>query len=493
MNNFFHIALNRELLKLAVKISLFIGLFISITVFFTFNYYISVKFIHISQLVLFFLVPFIVTLYILVSRNMRLKPGSISHIDALLKCTSCHKTDFHAQIGGLIEECPDCGKHTRWKPTSIFSSFRSDNDVLKSLALFARYNPQPLFRVNKDGIITSSNPASENLFDFENLVGQNIKLLITELEHLDFQQIIQNNTFDETIISFNGRFYNLVLKGVRVINTLNIYGNDITNIVMAEDKIKNQAKEINKSIQYASLIQKAILPNNTLTKKIFPNHFIFNRPRDVVSGDFYWVNEVGKYKIASVADCTGHGVPGAFMSMIGLSLLNEIVLRENVTKPDEILNQLRERLIYALSTGAEQVKITDGMDIAMVVIDSEEHTLSYSGAFNPLVIYRNAELIVKNADLMPVGRYIEELDPFTLQTMDIFPGDRFYLFSDGFQDQFGGEFGKKYSSRALRNLLVETGKLPLQEQYKILKTTFENWMGELDQIDDVLIMGVELN
>jgi serine phosphatase RsbU (regulator of sigma subunit) len=421
-----------------------------------------------------------------------LKPGNVSHIDALLQCNSCKRTDFHVHVGQELEQCPTCKKKTRWTPKEIFSIAKSDNEVLKSLALFARHNPQPLFRVDANGIINGSNPASEKLFEESSLAGQNIKSLLPELLQFDFNRIIKNDEVAEILISVKNNFYNLVLKGVNSINTINIYGNDITQIKLAEQKIQSQAKDIKESIGYAWSIQKAMLPHEEFIEKVIPSHFIFYRPRNIVSGDFYWINTINNYKIVIAADSTGHGVPGAFMSMLGISILNELILREKIVEPDIILNQLRKRIIESLETGKYERTIQDGMDIAVAVINPENNTLKYAGAFNPLLILRNEEIKTLIADEMPVGKYFNDTTPFSVQSADLQPGDRIYLFTDGYKDQFGGERDKKFGMKSFSKLLVESGNLSTEKQLETIENTFDTWKNGYEQIDDVLVIGVEI-
>ena len=295
------------------------------------------------------------------------------------------------------------------------------------------------------------------------------------------------------MISTKGKFFNLVFKGVSALSNINVYGNDITRVILNEIKIKDQAKSINESIQYSLFIQKAMLPSGENLDKIFPVSFVLNKPRDIVSGDYYWISEIGKLKIVVVADSTGHGVPGALMSMIGISMLNEIILREKKYDPEVILNCLRERIILSLSSGTEDSGISDGWDIAIAVINTEKNNIRFAGAYNPLYINRNNELLILEADRMPVRKHVKDKIPFTVKTLQILPGDQFYLFSDGYKDQFGGERNKKFSSRAFHSLIQQLGEIPFEDQYDVLNDRFNSWKQEYDQIDDVLVMGFKLD
>jgi len=476
----------------AIRVAILVGIILILInnpeIFISFSF----QNLKIGRVLLTFLVPYCVSTYSSVLSNSSLKPGNVSPIDALLKCKSCRKTNFQVHIGQSIEECTQCKGKTRWSPKQIFSWGSPNSDVLKSLALFARHNPQPLFRIDATGIILGANPASEVLFAKENLNGENLNDLVPEINALDLKKIIEHQEIKELIISINQKFYNIILKGVPVLNSLHVYGNDISQIVMAEAKIKSQAKEINESIQYAWFIQKAMLPDVAFVSQIFPHHFVFYLPKNTVSGDFYWVNQVGNIKIVAVADCTGHGVPGAFMSMLGISLLNEIILRERSTEPDKILNILRDRLRLSLSSRSADEGIGDGMDISVAVIHEEKNSIHFAGAFNPLYLLRQGELIILEADRMPVGKYLNDHFPFTQKTINYLPEDRIFLFTDGYKDQIGGDLNKKYLSMNFKDLLIKTGQLPVDEQLIEIKQAFTRWKNVNEQVDDVLVLGIKL-
>lgn len=491
-NYYLLLATEKRTFYRVLAISIIIGLMINLIYHPEWLFSFSVNKINLGRILLSVFIPFIIIIFSIVISKTNYKPGHISTIDALLKCNSCKKTDFHVHVGQEIHECPKCMEKTKWTPKQIFSFAKSDNEILKSLALFARHNPQPLFRIDAKGIISSSNPASETLFEDITLSGQDITELLPELKQFNLNEIIENDEVEDALITVKGNFYKLVLKGVNSIETINIYGNDITKIKLAEQKIQTQAKAIQESISYAWTIQKAMLSHRESIKKIFPSHFIFYRPRNVVSGDFYWINQVDDLKIVVVADSTGHGVPGAFMSMLGISMLNEIILREKIIDPDLILNQLRRRIIDSLETGRTERTMQDGMDIALAVINTKNNKLSFAGAFNPLILLRNNQLQKISADDMPVGKHMNENIPFSAKTIELQIGDRLYLFTDGYKDQFGGERDKKFGMKAFRDLILETGNLPIKNQEEEFNNTFDSWKNGYDQVDDVLVIGVEI-
>jgi serine phosphatase RsbU (regulator of sigma subunit) len=263
-------------------------------------------------------------------------------------------------------------------------------------------------------------------------------------------------------------------------------------VVMQKEEIEIKNREITDSIQYASRIQSAILPPGDYVKKILPDRFILYLPRDIVSGDFYWLNELNSKVITVAADCTGHGVPGAFMSMLGVAFLNEIVSKVTDIHAHEILNQLRTHVIKSLhQTGAEG-ESKDGMDIALCVYDLPSMKLEYSGANNPLYLIRDNEVIIYKADKMPIGIHALADQSFTLNVIDLKKGDIIYTFSDGYEDQFGGPNGKKFMAKNMRELLLKIHKEDMETQKTILKDTLYDWMKHTEQIDDVIVMGVRV-
>ncbi|MFN8206508.1 MAG: two-component regulator propeller domain-containing protein [Bacteroidales bacterium] len=255
------------------------------------------------------------------------------------------------------------------------------------------------------------------------------------------------------------------------------------------DQIGFQKKEITDSIHYAKRIQNAILPSDELARQILPEHFILFRPRDIVSGDFYWMARKGEKLVVTAADCTGHGVPGAFMSMLGVSLLNEIVNKEDVFVASEILNNLRHNVKVTLSQTGKENEAKDGMDIALVVYDFDTKMLQYAGANNPFYLVRNGELIEYKADGMPIGIYVGEEKFFTNNEIQLQSGDSCYIFSDGFADQFGGPAGGKFKTKPFKRLVTQEAPKPMSEQKLLFEKALEDWKGSLDQVDDILVIG----
>ncbi len=263
-------------------------------------------------------------------------------------------------------------------------------------------------------------------------------------------------------------------------------------VVKQKDEIAEKNKSITDSIEYAKRIQTAILPSKEFAEEILPEHFILFRPRDIVSGDFFWMTKKDNLVVVIAADCTGHGVPGAFMSMLGVSFLNEIVNRHEVTSANVILNNLRRDIKKTLGQEGKEGEAKDGMDIALCVIDLEKMKMQYSGAYNPLYLYRNNELMETKADRMPIGIYVKEKESFTNNEIELQKGDVFYIFSDGYQDQFGGEDGRKFKTKNYKQFLLEIHQKPMAEQREILDKRIDEWRGDWEQIDDIIILGIRV-
>jgi len=254
------------------------------------------------------------------------------------------------------------------------------------------------------------------------------------------------------------------------------------------DQITYQKKHITDSIMYAKRIQTALLPSLELFSGDI-DHFVLYKPLDIVSGDFYWVSRQDDMQIVIAADCTGHGVPGAFMSMLGVTMLNEIVNGKGIISPDEIINILRDEIIKSLKQSIDEDHVKDGMDMAVSLIDYKNNKVQFAGANSPLCIVRGDQLFTLRGDKMPVAIHYN-MDPFKLQESDLKKGDCLYMFSDGFGDQFGGPAEKKFMTRNLKKKFQELSGLPMIEQGKRLGEVFEEWKGDTPQIDDVTIIGI---
>jgi serine phosphatase RsbU (regulator of sigma subunit) len=262
------------------------------------------------------------------------------------------------------------------------------------------------------------------------------------------------------------------------------------------DLVVFQKNEIIESINYAQRIQAAMLPPKSYFSKLLKDHFVLYKPRDIVSGDFYWIKQVKQHIVLAVADCTGHGVPGAFMSMLGMSNLNEIVQRREITQANQVLDELRMQVKNSLRQEGKRGESKDGIEMALCAMDLETLKMQYAGANIPLYVIKKvngrSELIEMKPDRMPLGYYHNEDASFVNQEIQLEKGDVFYVFSDGFIDQKGGEEEKKFLSKNFKKLLIEISDLAMQDQKKVLQRTFADWIGDRDQIDDLLVVGVRV-
>ncbi|MCU0439523.1 MAG: SpoIIE family protein phosphatase [Raineya sp.] len=263
-------------------------------------------------------------------------------------------------------------------------------------------------------------------------------------------------------------------------------------IELQKNEIERKNRNIISSINYAKRIQEAVLPHHDDLKQIFKEYFVLYQPRDIVSGDFFWAIREENYVIFAVADCTGHGVPGAFMTMLGSNMLNNIVLAKNITKPSEILYELDREVLYMLKQDTSGSQ--DGMDITLCYIDLVNRKMQMASAHNPLVYIQDENIHIIKGSIHGIGGNFENSKVFENHEIDLSLTTTFYMFSDGFQDQFGGERNKKFSSKKLYQLLYNNHLLPMTEQYKILHQEITDWMGSNreSQIDDITVVGVRI-
>ena len=249
---------------------------------------------------------------------------------------------------------------------------------------------------------------------------------------------------------------------------------------------------LKESIEYAGKIQNSLLPNKKIVDHYFSDTFIYNKPRDIVSGDFYWFAKADDMLFFAVGDCTGHGVPGAFMSILGITLLNEIFYVNGYRDTDIILNILRENIIKSLSQSFSHSNVHDGMDIALCAIQPDYDILYYSGAFNPIVIIRDDEFIELKADKMPVGVFIRSDIKFSKQSFDLKKNDKIYMFTDGYSDQIGGIHSKKLRKSKFYEIIQKINKLNMIEQNKYISNFMNEWKSSNEQMDDMLIVGFKI-
>lgn len=263
-------------------------------------------------------------------------------------------------------------------------------------------------------------------------------------------------------------------------------------ILSQRDMLIQYKKNIDDSITYASYIQNALLPVDDIFKETFEDSFIINKPKNIIGGDFYFIKKIDEYIIVAAADCTGHGVPGALLSMLGIASLSEIVHRKQIDSTSEMLNDIRREFISVLSRKDHIYDAKDGMDISLCKINTKTLELQFSGAFNPIFIVRESKPIELIPDKIVVGSSMNENRLFTHQNFQLKRNDCLYLFSDGYEDQLGGEANRKFMKRDFQELLMKISSDIMTTQRIVLEQAFENWKGENDQTDDVLVIGIRV-
>ncbi len=268
-------------------------------------------------------------------------------------------------------------------------------------------------------------------------------------------------------------------------------------VVEQKEKVERQKERVTQlytdltdSINYARRIQQTILPTDEYVHTLFPESFVLYRPKDIVSGDFYWFKMAGKKKMFAALDCTGHGVPGAFMSLVGHNVLNQIT--KAFTQPSSILNGLNRLSAEVLRAGQENRQLHDGMDLALCVVDTETLELEYAGAYNPVYIVRDGILSEHRADKYTIGSFEHGTRTYTNHKYQLEKGDCIYIFSDGYADQFGGPKGKKFMKKRFRELLIEISPMKMIDQERRLKKELIHWQGAEEQVDDILVIGVRV-
>jgi len=264
---------------------------------------------------------------------------------------------------------------------------------------------------------------------------------------------------------------------------------------MTQEMLENTYNELKSSIQYARNLQMSLLPPMSILDSIVKENFIYFKPRDIVSGDFYWFNNIGKYSVIAVADCTGHGIPGAFMSILGISNLNKVIKESQLSNapytPAEVLEHLKKEIVASISKTFDNDDRKDGMDLSLCIVDNEYQKLVFSGAYSNLWYIRGGQMQVIKGDNMPIGKHIRSNMHFTNHSLELEEGDIVYMCTDGYKDQFGGERGKRFQSKQLRQLFLDNRHKPLSEMPKLLHQTLVKWKGSYDQVDDILILGMK--
>ena len=316
----------------------------------------------------------------------------------------------------------------------------------------------------------------------------------TEQKEKEIELLIKDKTIRESELQNQRNVRNGLILGVVLLLIMSVLAYNRYRIKQkASKEIAEKNKEITESISYAKRIQTSFLTSEKYISQRLPDYFIYYNPRNIVSGDFYWLMDKNNNMYICTADCTGHGIPGAFMSLISMGILNEIIYsKTHITHTDEILNELRRIIIMAVNPEGSSEEGKDGMDAVLCRFDFNNMQLEYSAANNSFFIIRNGELMVFKPDKMPVGKYLGEEKPFTRNTVPIQKGDCIYTFSDGYADQFGGPNNKKFQSKRLKELFLNNCHKPMSVQKEIYEKTLKEWQGGNEQVDDILLMGIRV-
>jgi len=393
---------------------------------------------------------------------------------------------------------------------------------VNKLGQILNYTENSIILTDLNGEILWANNGFSSLFGktYQELKAQNNANIFTNINSKNTKVVDECRTTKEPVLyssDFTDEFDNKVWFQRHLIPILDenkeilnfaVIDSDLTAIKIAMEqvsiqkkKVEDQKQKITDSINYASYIQTAVLPPVEFMNQIIPQHFVVFKPRDIVSGDFYWAKKIESTIFIVAADCTGHGVPGAFMSMLGFSFLNEIVRTEQI-KANEILNKLKAKVIASLHQTGKEGEQKDGMDISLCILDTSNNIFQYSGANNDAYFVRKIEqeykLEVLKANKMPIGIYYKAEESFTNYEFEIKKDDCFYIFSDGYVDQFGGNAGRKFLSKYFKELIINIQDKTMNEQKNIVQNKIEEWMSfrnsnghKFEQIDDILVMGVK--
>jgi serine phosphatase RsbU (regulator of sigma subunit) len=321
----------------------------------------------------------------------------------------------------------------------------------------------------------------------KNSKGEVIAIIQTDVTFTGFINEARSQLKTNALLAF----FALITVGIVLFFSLkSILSNDTLakeQLITSKQIIQTKQTELLDSMKYAKRIQSAILPSAKLVKEYLKESFILYKPKDIVAGDFYWMEHKDSKVLFAAADCTGHGVPGAMVSVVCNNALNRSVREHGLTDPGQILDKTREIVVAEFEKSEEEVK--DGMDIAICSLEGNK--LKYAGAHNPLWIIRNGEILETKANKQPIGQF-DHTEPYTTHSFDLEQGDAIYIFSDGYVDQFGGKKGKKFKAAAFRELLLSIQDKPMETQKTIIDESFNSWKGDLEQIDDVCVIGVKI-
>ena len=368
--------------------------------------------------------------------------------------------------------------------------------------------------VNRQGKVEYVSPSAKRILGFEpeQLMGEGWWNLTRDDEHerndirsLALRQLKQDSQlrgipYERLLKTANGADRWILWNTSQgPMNTLVGIGHDITDRKKAEQQLLEKNRELEQhnkdmvdSIQYASRIQEAILPDVQRIKNAFKDAFVLYEPKDVVSGDYYFFHRRENKIFIAAVDCTGHGVPGALMSIIANGILKEVIVKKGIEEPSEILYALDDELFLALNKQNNEGATSDGMDVGLGVFDLDENTVTYSGAFRPMLLLRNNGFIEFEPNRFPIGFYGDVEKRFVSKKLALQEDDLFYFFTDGYCDQFGGELKKKFNRKRFKELLLSAREMEMEEQESFLQYALLNWRQEEPQMDDILVMGIKI-
>lgn len=425
-----------------------------------------------------------------IKESINLIDGMPSTLNAIANILMAKHKDAEAER--LLKKCLDLGEKMN-SPEVISSAasslrklYKRQKNFEKALEMFE------LYKVMRDTIYNQSNRKetfrSQLKYDFDKkesalMIEQEKEKLEADAKHQKQQYVIWSVVGGLCIVGFF-----LII----IYNRLQITRKQKLIIEQQKELVETQQKEIVDSINYAKRIQYALLASKTLLENNLNEHFVFFKPKNVVSGDFYWATPSKDGFIFVLGDCTGHGVPGAFMSLLNISKLNQTINENKITSPDLVLNNVRKEIIQSLNPDGSLVESKDGMDAVVCKIDLSNLKLQYAAANSSFYIVRDNEVVICNADKMPVGMGHDNSKAFTLKEIALKKGDMIYMLSDGYTDQFGGPRGKKFMYKKLSELLVSICTKSINEQYSLVEKIITEWQGDLEQVDDICVVGIRV-